>query len=98
ALFMRDQRESGMRLPEIGAQVDRLAVGSNGTPKISVGVQGDAHIVVSVGVVAFPSQRLGERVDRGAILATRVQAEPEKLVSLGILRIHAERGAGFGDR
>jgi hypothetical protein len=59
-----------MSLPEGGSQVNRFLVGSNRTRQVPVGVQGDAHVVVRVGVVAIPAQRLSIGMHRRLILTS----------------------------
>ena len=87
-----------MSLPERGSQVNRFLVSSNRTGQVPVGVQGDAHIVVRVGVIAIPAQRLSVGMHRRLILTGREQAKAEELIRLCILRIEAERGPRFGNR
>ena len=61
-------------------------------------MEGDAQVVVGIDVVGIAGERLGESMNRSAVLSVRIQSQTEELVGLGVLRIHAESGARFRDR
>src|ERR1700691_726348 len=96
--FVQNQRQIGMSLPEGRVQMKSLAIGGDGGGHVSLGVQGDAQVVVGIHVTGIAGERFDESMNRRAILSIGVQSETEELVRLGVLRIHAERGARFRNR
>src|SRR5580693_3379014 len=74
-----------------------MAVSVHGGGEVATGVQRDAEIVVSVRIFRIAGQRFHESVYGRNVLSAGVVTEAKDLISLGVLRIHAEGGAGFGD-
>jgi hypothetical protein len=67
-LFVQDQRKVGMGFPEGSVQTNGMAISANGGREVTTGVQGDAQVVVSIGIVGLASQRLIESMHRRTIL------------------------------
>ena len=86
-----------MRFPESPVQTNGLAIGSDSSGQVATGVQGDAQVVVGIGIIGIADQRLIEGMNGSAILPVGEQTEAEELIRLGVSWIHAEGGAGFGD-
>src|SRR5208282_3059087 len=75
-----------------------LVVRGDGGGQISRGTQADPQIIVSIRVRAITSQRLFEGMDGSGVLSVGIKSQAEELVSLRVLRVHAEGGAGLRDR
>ena len=61
-------------------------------------MQGDAHVVVGIHVIGIAGERFDVRMRCRAVLSVGVEREAEELVSLRVLRIHAERRASLRNR
>ena len=91
-----------MRLPEVGAQAERVAIGDGGAAQVALIAVRDSHIEVDVGVRdgarGFARQRFLKGMQGGIVVAIGVERESKVAVAFGIGGIHAERGARFGER
>ena len=98
---MQDDAKIAVRLPEVGAQAEGVAIGDGGAAQISLIAVRDSHVEVDVGVreraVGFARERFVEGVQGGVVVAIGVERESEVAVGLGVGGIHAEGGARFGE-
>src|SRR4029077_14791634 len=96
-VFVQSQRDGGGPPPQRWPQVKRLVVGRQSAGHVSASMEGDADVVIGVGVLRIARQRFFESVDGSVILAVGVQPEAENLIGLGVLRVHTQRGPRLGN-
>ena len=58
-----------------GFRLNRLAIGGDGGSQVSVGVQRDAQIVISIGVIVVAGQRFSESMRRRRRIVRRIKTE-----------------------
>src|SRR5258708_17881110 len=82
-LFVQNQRQVGVGLPEILIEVNGMAVGVDGGGEVSVGRQGNAQGIISVRLLRMPGEPFHLRMHRLAILAVGRQRNTERLGAFG---------------
>src|SRR6267378_7166778 len=97
---MQNDAKIAVRLPEVGAQAEGVAIGDGGAAQVSLIAMRDTHVEVNVGVRGgaggLARERFVEGVQGGIVVASGVECESEVAISLGVGGVHAESGARFG--
>jgi hypothetical protein len=90
---MEHDPQIAVRLPKMRIKLNGLAVGRRRRLATTQIVQRDSEVIPDVGVSAVADQRLVEDMNRGLVLASRIQTESEIPICFRILRIETQRCA-----
>src|SRR5579863_9803167 len=96
-LLCQQRAQAAVGLPKLRIQVQRLAEIFDGLSVRRQFLLGHAHFVIDVSILGIAGQRFLKCIQGGRILFIGVVPEPQHAIGFGVLEIHAEGGAGFGD-
>ena len=96
-LLSQQSSQAAVGLPKLRIQMQRLAKIGYGRFVRGLILLRHSHFVINVGIPRIAYQRFLKRVQGCGILFIGVMPQTQHAIGFGILKIHAQGGAGFGD-